>query len=63
MTSLPLTTDRKETEWQKILAIGKNNKFPVHLITILKRNTQYKTHRDKTDNKKGPPSHITDTKS
>ena len=51
MTSLPLTTDRKETEWQKILATAKNNKFPVHLITRLKRNTQHKTHTDKTDNK------------
>jgi len=51
MISLPLTTDRKETEWQKILAIAKNNKFPVHLITRLKRHTQHKTHTDKTENK------------
>jgi len=51
MTSLPLTTDRKETEWQKILAIAENNKFPIHLITRLKRHTQHKTNTDKTDNK------------
>jgi len=50
MTSLPLTTDRKETEWQKILAIAEN-KFPVHLVTRLKRHTQRKTNTDKTDNK------------
>jgi len=51
MTSLPLTTDRRETEWQKILAITKNNKFPIHLITRLKINTQHRPHTDKTDNK------------
>jgi hypothetical protein len=51
MTSLPLTTDREETEWQKIFAIAKNNNFPVHLITRLKRHTQQKTHTDNTDNK------------
>ena len=31
MTSLPLTADREETEWQKILTIAKNNNFPAHL--------------------------------
>jgi hypothetical protein len=51
MPSLPLTTDRKESEWQKILAIAENNKFPAHLITRLKRHTQHKTHTDKTNNK------------
>jgi hypothetical protein len=60
MTSLPLTTDRKESEWQKILAIAKNNKFPIHLITRLKRNTQTKPT---TKTKNGPPSHVTATKS
>jgi len=28
MISLPLTTDREETEWQKLLTIAKNNDFP-----------------------------------
>jgi hypothetical protein len=51
MTSLPLTTDREETKWQKILAIAKSNNFPVHLITRLKRHTQQKTHTDNTNNK------------
>jgi hypothetical protein len=50
MTALPLPTDRKETEWRKLLAIAKNNKFPVHLITRLNRH-KHKTHTDKTDNK------------
>jgi hypothetical protein len=60
MTSLPLTIDRRETEWQKILAIAENNKFPIHLITRLKRHTQHKTDNK---NKNGPPSHTTATKS
>jgi len=51
MTSLPLTTDRKVIEWQKILSIAENNKFPLHLITKLKRHTQHKTLTDKTDDK------------
>ena len=46
MTSLPLTADREETEWQKIVTIAKNNNFPAHLITRLKRHTQQKnSHR------------------
>ena len=46
MTSLPLTTDREKTEWQKILTIAKNNNFLVQLITRLKRHTQQKNaHR------------------
>jgi hypothetical protein len=32
MISLPLTTERKKTEWQKILSIAENNNFPLHLI-------------------------------
>jgi len=51
MTSLPLTTDRKEIEWQKILSIAENNKFPFHHITKLKRYTQHKTHMEKTHDK------------
>jgi hypothetical protein len=51
MPSRPLTTDRKESEWQKILAIAENNKLPVHLIRRLKRHTQHKTHTEKTNNK------------
>jgi hypothetical protein len=46
MTSLPLTTDRERTEWQNILTIAKNNNFPIHLITRLKRHTQQKPHTD-----------------
>ena len=44
-------SDRKETEWQKILTIAENNKFPLHHITKLKRYTQHKTHVDKTHDK------------
>jgi len=51
MASLPLTADRKETEWQKILSIAENNQFPLHHKTRLKRYTQHKTHEDKTHDK------------
>jgi hypothetical protein len=51
MTSLPLTTYRERTEWQKILTIAKNNNFPVQIITRLKRHTQQKTHTDSSINK------------
>jgi hypothetical protein len=51
MTTLPLTIDRNESEWQKFLAIAENNKFPVHLITRSKGHTQHKTNTDKTNNK------------
>ena len=46
MTSLRLTADRKETEWQKILSVAENNKLPLHHITKLKRytRTQHNTH-------------------
>jgi hypothetical protein len=48
--SLPLTTERKKMEWQKILSIAENNKFPLHLIDHLKTQIQHKTHKDKTNN-------------
>jgi hypothetical protein len=51
MTSLPLTTDRERTKWQKILTIAKNNNFPIHLITRLKRYMKQKTHTDSSVNK------------
>jgi hypothetical protein len=43
MISLPLTTERRETEWQNTLAIAENNKFLLHLITKLKTQIQHKT--------------------
>jgi hypothetical protein len=51
MTSLPLTTDREKTELQKILIMAKNNNFPAHPITRLKKHTQQKTHTDNSVNK------------
>jgi hypothetical protein len=49
--SLLLTTERKKTEWQKILSIAENNKLPLNLIEQLKTQIQHKIHTDKTDNK------------
>jgi hypothetical protein len=51
MISLPLTTERKKMEWQKILSIKENNKFPLHFIEQLKTQIQHKTHKDKTNNR------------
>jgi hypothetical protein len=51
MTSLPFTTERQKTEWQKILSIAENNNFTLHLIKQLKTQIQHKTHMDKTNNR------------
>jgi hypothetical protein len=51
MISLPLTTERKKMEWQKILSVSENNKFPLHFIEQLKTQIQHKTHKDKTNNR------------
>ena len=66
MTSLLLTADREETEWQNILTIVKNNNFPTHLITRLKRHTQQKNLTQTiptTKQKNGSSSHTTAIKS
>jgi len=51
MISVPLTAERRRREWQQILTIAENNKFPLHLITKLKTQIQHKTQTNKTDNK------------
>jgi hypothetical protein len=50
MISLPLTPERKKTEWQKILTIANNNRFPLSLIGKLKSKIQNKTQADKINN-------------
>ena len=54
MQSLPLTTERQNTEWKTIKTIAKSNNFPDKVITQLKSQTQQKTHkaRDNETNKK-----------
>ena len=52
MLSLPLTTERKKTEWQTILSIAKNNNLPSHLIEEMKKQIQNKTPKDKTNKNK-----------
>ena len=42
MLTLPLSTKRKKIEWQKILTVANNNKFPSQLITKLKAQMQQK---------------------
>jgi len=39
MHSLPLNPDKKQTEWEIIQSIAKNNNFPQHLLLKLKTDT------------------------
>ena len=50
MISLPLTIERRQTEWQKIQTIASNNNFPLHLIAKLKTQIQHKTQTTTTQN-------------
>jgi hypothetical protein len=60
MQSLPLTTERQQTEWNTIQTMAQNN-FPEKFIKNLKVHMQQKVHQkqDKDENKKGQPSHTT----
>ena len=49
MTTLPLTQTRKETEWQTITTIAKNNDYPIHTIKKLRKRIENKTHTKKND--------------
>ena len=42
MQTLPLTTERRKTEWMTIKAIAKSNNFPDHVITQLQSQIQQK---------------------
>jgi hypothetical protein len=48
MLKLPLTAERRNNEWQKILTIAENNQCPLHLKTRLKAQTQQKQQEPKT---------------
>jgi len=52
MMFLPVTAERRQVEWQKIITIARNNSFPLHLITKLKIHIQHKTHTTNDDNNK-----------
>jgi sugar diacid utilization regulator len=51
MLTLPLTTERRNNEWQKILRIVENNQYPLHLITRLRTWIQKKQQEPKTTEK------------
>jgi hypothetical protein len=51
MRTLPLTAERRNNEWQKILTTADNNQYPLHLITKLKAQTQQKQQEPKTKEK------------
>jgi len=45
--SLPLNTDKKRREWERIQSIAKNNNFPQHLTLKLNRQTLHKVNNNK----------------
>jgi len=49
MLSLPLNSEKKNIEWQKILTIASNNKFPLQLITRLKTQMRQSTQKNTTN--------------
>ena len=52
MLTLPISTERKNNEWQNILTIAKNNKYPIHTITKLKTKIQQDLQKPKTKEEK-----------
>jgi len=50
MLQLPLSTEPRIAEWQKIRTIANNNKFPIHHIAKLRAQTQRKTQMNTTNN-------------
>jgi hypothetical protein len=49
MHSLPLNPDKKQTEWEKIQSIAKNNNFLQHLLLKLNRQILHKINNKKTN--------------
>ena len=47
MHSLPLNPDKKQTEWEIIQSIAKNNNFPQHLLLKLNRQILHKVNNNK----------------
>jgi len=54
MLSLPITEERRQTEWETIQTIAQNNSFPNAYIARLKTKIQHKSHirTTKNENKK-----------
>jgi len=50
MLSLPLSTERRIAEWQKIRTIANNNKFSIHHIAKLRAEIQGKPQMNTTNN-------------
>jgi hypothetical protein len=64
MSSLPLTPEKQNMEWQTILDIANSNNFPEHIITKHRTTIQNPNKTLIDDNRKnGPPSPTTLQKS
>jgi hypothetical protein len=51
MQSLPLTTERQQTEWKTIKSITQSNNFPDKIITKRKAQLQQKSTKNLTKKK------------
>jgi len=63
MQSLPLTTERQQTEWNTIKTMAQNNNLPEHFKTNLEvQMKQQKVHqtqgKEKEKKKKNPPGNL-----
>ena len=47
MHSLPINPDKKQTEWEIVQSIAKNNTFPQHLLLKLNRQILHKGNNKK----------------
>ena len=47
MHSLPLNPDKKQTEWEIMQSVAKNNNFPQHLLLKLNRQILHKVNNNK----------------
>jgi len=51
MHSLPLNPDKKQTEWEIIQSVAKDNSFPQHLLLKLNRQILHKVNNKKKTSK------------
>jgi hypothetical protein len=51
MHSLPLTTARKQKEWETIQQIAKSNNFPQHLLHRINLQTKHRNNHRQTEDK------------
>jgi hypothetical protein len=58
MSSLPLSPEQQNIEWQTMLDIANSNNFPEHIITKLRTTTQNPNKTSVDDNKQKKMDHL-----